>query len=320
MARLSERELVCAEVLVDKGWSLRSIAGDLGVDESTLRYRLKRRRDGVKDGRSKQPEAAAVVSDVIEGWMDAQDWSGEGRDRPEAVRVLYERLVHEHGFMGSYKSVLRFVRRRAPKPSIRPVRRVETRPGAQAQVDWATRKVFVHELGGVTALPFFLMTLSHARLSPVRCYGDAGQLAWLDAHNHALRFLGGVPLTLRIDNLKTGVKRGAGPWAEPNDTYLAYANELGFIIDAARAGRGSDKGKVERRVQDVTGALVRSGERFVTLSDLNDALAERVIARAKRLRNPVTGGSVFEAWLAEREMLQPLPEPLPEPFDVQVTR
>jgi len=34
----------------------------------------------------------------------------------------------------------------------------------------------------------------------------------------------------------------------------------------------------------------------------------------------VTGTSVFEAWLAERELLQPLPESLPEPFDVQVTR
>lgn len=320
MAKLAERELVCAEVLVGKGRSVRSIAADLGVDESTLRYRLKRRRDGAKDGRAQQPEAAAIVADVIEAWIANQDWSAEGRERPEAVRVLYERLVHEHGFSGSYKSVLRFVRRRAPKPSIRPVRRIETRPGAQAQVDWATRKVFVHELGGETPLQFFLMTLSHARLSPVRCYLDASQLAWLDAHNHALRCLGGVPLTVRIDNLKTGVKRGAGPWAELNETYLAYANELGFIIDPARAGRGSDKGKVERRVQDVTGALLRSGERFVTLSDLNEALAERVIARAKRLRNPVTGGSVFDAWRAERELLQPLPEPLPEPFDVQVTR
>jgi hypothetical protein len=29
---------------------------------------------------------------------------------------------------------------------------------------------------------------------------------------------------------------------------------------------------------------------------------------------------VFEAWEAERELLTPLPEPLPEPFDISVTR
>ena len=40
MAKLGLRELVCAEVLVlEKGKSVRSVARDLGVDESTLRYR-----------------------------------------------------------------------------------------------------------------------------------------------------------------------------------------------------------------------------------------------------------------------------------------
>jgi transposase-like protein len=45
VATLSERELVCAEVLVtEAGRSVRAVASDLGVDESTLRYRLKRPR------------------------------------------------------------------------------------------------------------------------------------------------------------------------------------------------------------------------------------------------------------------------------------
>ena len=319
MAKLSERELVCAEVLVGKGRSLRQVARDLGVDESTLRYRLRRRQAGAVDGRTKQSEACAPFEDTITAWIERQDWSGLG-DRPESVQLLFEKLVREHGFSGSYKSVVRFVRRRAPAPAVRPSRRVETRPGAQAQADWATRRVFVHELGGITALPVFLMPLSHARYGSMRFYRDATMLSWLDAHNRAFEFLGGVPLTVRIDNLKTGVKRGAGAWAELNDTYLAYATELGFVIDPARPGRGSDKGKVERRVQDVAGSVLRSGERFVTLADLNDAVRERLLALAKARRNPVTGGSVYEAWLAEREVLRSLPEPLPEPFDVQVAR
>jgi transposase-like protein len=44
VSTLSERELVCAEVLVGKGRSLRQVARDLGVDQSTLRYRLSRHR------------------------------------------------------------------------------------------------------------------------------------------------------------------------------------------------------------------------------------------------------------------------------------
>ena len=319
MAKLSERELVCAEVLVGRGRSLRQVARDLGVDESTLRYRLSRRRAGAVDGRTKQSEACAPFEDAIAKWIDAQDWSGQA-ERPASVRALYDDLVRDHGFTGSYKSVVRFVRRRAPAPAVRPSRRVETRPGAQAQVDWATRRVFVHELGGNMALPVFLMPLSHARFGSMRFYRDATMLSWLDAHNRALEALGGVPLTVRIDNLKTGVKRGAGAWAELNDTYPAYASELGFVLEPARPGRGSATGTVERRVQDVAGSVIRAGERFVTLTDLNEAVRERLLALAKARRNPVTGGSVYDAWLAEREVLRPLRGRCPAPFEVPVAR
>jgi transposase len=319
LSKLSERELVCAEVLVGKGRSLRQVAKELGVDESTLRYRLGRRRAGAVDGRSKQSEACAPFEDTIRKWMEAQDGSGQG-ERPASVRGLYDDLVRDHGFSGSYKSVVRFVRRRAPAPSVRPSRRVESRPGAQAQADWATRKVFVHELGGVTPLQTFVMPLSHARFTTMRFYQDATMLSWLDAHNRAFEAFDGVPLTVRIDNLKTGVKRGAGAWAVLNDTYEAYAREVGFVVDPARPGKGSDKGKVERRVQEVVGSIVRPGERFVTLDDLNDAARERLLALSKTRRNPVTGTSIFDAWQAEREVLRPLPVPLPEPFDVQVVR
>ena len=66
MGKLSARELDCAEVLVGKGKSVRSIARDLQVDESTLRYRLARRAAGATDGRSEQPEACDDVAGVIE--------------------------------------------------------------------------------------------------------------------------------------------------------------------------------------------------------------------------------------------------------------
>lgn len=319
MAKLSARDLVCAEVLVGRGRSVRGVAKELGVDESTLRYRLQRRAEGASDGRAQQAEACAPFEGVIEAWIARQDWDGE-RERPESIRSLYEHLVGEHGFVGSYKAVQRFVRKRAPAPKVRPVRRVETRPGTQAQVDWGTRPVFVHELGGVTPLKAFLMTLSHSRLNPIRFYLDETQLSWLDGHNHALEFLGGVPLTLRIDNLKTGVKKGAGAWAELNDTYQAYADELGFLIDPTRPRSGRDKGKVERRVQDVVGGVIAKGERFVTLDDLNQASSERILKRARKLINPVTGDSVYDTWLAEREVLQALPTSMPAPFDVQVSR
>src|SRR5690625_2678642 len=174
MASLSEAGLVCAAVLVGEGRSVGGVARGLGVDASILRYRLNHRGLGAVDGRSKQPEACEPYSDVIEAWIARQPWNVEGK-RPEAVKVLYESLVAEHGYSGSYKAVLRFVRRRAPKPAVRPSRRVETQPGSQGQVDWAHREVHVQELGGRVRLPVFLMLLSYSRMPWLAFFKDIKQ-------------------------------------------------------------------------------------------------------------------------------------------------
>ena len=43
-------------------------------------------------------------------------------------------------------------------------------------------------------------------------------------------------------------------------------------------------------------------------------------ASSHRRRCPATGTSVFEAWCEEKGHLAPLPDPLPEPFDLVATR
>jgi len=80
------------------------VAKELGVDESTLRYRLARRRDGAVDGRKGKAEACDAVAGVIEAWIAQQDWDGVS-GRPESIKSLYEDLVSEHGYVGSYKAV-----------------------------------------------------------------------------------------------------------------------------------------------------------------------------------------------------------------------
>lgn len=103
MARLREEEIVCAEVLLSHGRSIRGIASEVGIDESTLRYRLRRRRAKVTDGRrSCQSEVCADLAPVITDWMAEQAAKG---GKPSSVRVLYERLVTEHSYTGSYSGV-----------------------------------------------------------------------------------------------------------------------------------------------------------------------------------------------------------------------
>lgn len=319
MAKLRERDLVVMDVLREKGWSTRAVARELGVDESTVRYRVRRREKGDEDGRRRQAESCAAWQGVIEPWLDTQQEEGE---RPEAVRRLYEVLVAEHGYDGSYKAVLRYVRRRMAPPRLRPIRRVETKPGAQAQVDWFEGlPVRVEELGGRTTLDALVVTLSHSRMFAVIWALSRNLLWWLSGHNQAFSRLGGIPWTVRLDNVRTAVAWGAGPWARLQEGYASYARQLGFVVDPCRVRTASDKGKVERRGRDVRAFLgALKDVCFLRLEDLQTATDERVRARVHRLICPVTGRTILASWEAEQEALLALPETLPEPFDVQVNR
>ena len=320
MTKLREKDVMAAEVMKGRGRSIRSLARDLGVDESTLRYRLMRRREGAEDGRKRQPEACASLTEEIFGWIADQEVRIEGGLRPEPVVSLFEDLVAEHGFAGSYRSVLRFVRRRQEGPRIRPKRRVEMQPGAQAQVDWVQTPVWVEALGGVVKLWAFIMVLSASRMWAVVWSRRKDMASWIRCHNEAFSRLGGVPLSLRPDNEKTAVATGAGPWGEVNEGYEAYAKQMGFVVNLARPRTPTDKGKVERKGRDVQWHQVRVGDCFAGLEDLQRATDGRVLERAKRLTCPQTGLSIYESWHEEKLVLAPLPATLPEPFDTQVSR
>ena len=73
-------------------------------------------------------------------------------------------------------------------------------------------------------------------------------------------------------------------------------------------------------MRDVRWNLMGANERFDTLVDLQVTSDMRVRERVERLTCPLTGQSVADAWALERAHLSPLPETLPTPFDLQVSR
>ena len=319
MAKLTRDEVRCAMMLKNKGQSVRAVARQLQVAESTLRDRLERERTGAVDRRKEQPSACDSFALVIASWLARQKELAEADLPREQVKRLLGFLRVEHGFTGSYSSVWRYVHKRMEPGKLRPIRRVETAPGTQGQVDWVTRPVYIENRGGQVDLHAFVLTLSHSRMFCVIWSLRQDLLSWLDCHNRALVEVGGVPLTLRIDNLKTGVASGGGPWAVLQAGYASYARQMGFTINPARIRKPSDKGKVERRGRDLAW-LALEGQRFYALEDLQRYTREQLLVRVRQLSCPVTGTRIEEAWRQEQRSLQPLPQTMPEPFDVEVTR
>lgn len=314
----------CVEVLSEmkkRGEvSVRELSRLAGVSEGAVRYRLRVRDGGPReDGRAGKPTAVDGYEEAVE---EIQRALGDGRltgeGRPAGVREIYGMLCRDHGYRGSYRSVVRYLRRRYGAPRQRAFRRVETAPGVQAQHDWF--ELWVPLGGRRRKLSVLLGTLSHSRAR--FCWPSESEdlLSWQAGHLVLFRRYGGVPRWVRIDNLSTAVARGAGPTAELTRGYQAFAAACGFEVDACRPAMGSDKGKVERGVSMFREAM---REVFRRGAGSLGELEERLLARGEELMGrwicPVTGSTVAEALAAERRVLQPLPT-MVELFDKVVSR
>lgn len=314
MARLSREDRMTIQSLAHHGQSNRAVARLLGVSEGAVRYHRRRQAEGASDGRGEQAFVAEGYHAAIVDWLEACEQS-----TPTNVAALHAWLVAEHEYPGSLRSVQRYVRRRFPAPAKRARRRIETPPGAQGQADWA---VFPNVwLGGQQrTLLAFVLQLSFSRRWALIWSERRDLLAWLWVHNAALRRLGGVPATVRIDNEKTAIVAGAGAWGTPHPVYRRYAESLRFHIDACAPRSPEAKGKVERRIRDGRLGCSPYGQHWNTLEELQGASDTAAECLMDRRLSPATGTSVLAAWSEERAVLGPLPEPLPEPFDVVVTR
>jgi hypothetical protein len=159
------------------------------------------------------------------------------------------------------------------------------------------------------------MVLSHSRKEAVIWCRSMDQLSWHHAHTQAFIRLGGVAAVNRIDNLKTGIISGAGPWGVINAQYRTYARSMGFHVDACLPRSPQQKGKTERRCGAVR-TLGIEQRCFTDLAALQHWTDEKLRIAAERRRCPATGTTVAVAWEAERALLRPLPATLPEPFDL----
>ena len=308
--KLDQEARMTIQCLAERGQSRRGIARLLDCAESTVRYHLQRQAKGSVDGRRK-PQLAEECGEAIRVYLEA----GEG---PVNLADLHEWLVAEHKYSGSLRSIQRYYAKHFPKPRRRARRRVETPPGAQAQADWALWPRL--SIGGRQVYAYdFHLRLSHSRYG-VRVWSPRkDQLAWHTVHNEAFRRLEGIPASVRVDNEKTAMARGSGPWGELNPSYRRYAHAVRFHIDPCLVRSPQHKGKVERGIRTGRGweeVTRRSWSSWTELQAWTDTRGHQ--ESAQRIC-PATGTTVLEAWEAEKAWLAPVPL-LPEPFDVAVTR
>jgi transposase len=177
--------------------------------------------------------------------------------------------------------------------------------GQEAQVDWY--EAFVEVLGERCQVYVFSMRSMAGGGAFHRAYYHATQQAFLEAHEFAFRYFGGVFRRLRYDNLKSAVKKILrGHQREETERLIAFRSHWGFQSEFCNPARGNEKGGVEGEVGYFRRNHLVPVPRVASLDELNQLLLDSCRADEQRriMGKPHTVG---EAMRMEREHLLPLP-------------
>jgi transposase len=195
-----------------------------------------------------------------------------GLEQQLSAQRIWQDLVTEHGFAGSYDSVKRFVRRLGQRREL-PLRRMEVAPGEQAQVDFGTGAPIVGPDGKRRRTHVFRIVLSHSRKGYSEATFSQSAEDFIRCLENAFAHFGGVPQSLVVDNLKAAVLHP--DWFDPelNPKLDSFARHYGTVILPTKPYTPRHKGKVEAGVKYVKNNGLK-GRTFVSLEAENQHLAE----------------------------------------------
>jgi len=177
--------------------------------------------------------------------------------------------------------------------------------GSEAQVDWY--EAFAELLGERRKLYCFAMRSMASGGAFHRAYYHATQQAFLEAHELAFDYFGGVFRRLRYDNLKSAVKKILrGYQREETERLIAFRSHWGFESEFCNPARGNEKGGVEGEVGFFRRNHLVPVPRVESLDELNQVLLDGCRGEEQR-RIAGKPHTVGEAMGIEREHLLPLP-------------
>jgi transposase len=315
MYQLKVNQQQSIRTLHEQGWSKRRIARELGLDRATVRKYLA----GISNPATPQPGSAdpgpsesptphtgsvtlSGPASLCDPWREQIE---QALERGLSIQRIYQDLVTERQFAGSYYAVRRFVLRRVGSQEL-PFRRMECAPGQELQVDFG-QAAWVVQDGKRRRPHLFRGVLSHSRKGYSEAVWRQTTESFIRCLENAFRYFGGVTVSVVIDHLKAGVIQA--DWFDPelNPKLEEFARHYGTVILPTKPAMPRHKGKVEAGVKYAQNNAV-AGRTFTSLAEQNLFLAdwERTVADTRihgTTRQQV--GKLFVA--AEQPALRPLP-------------
>ncbi|MGB7729138.1 MAG: IS21 family transposase [Candidatus Acidiferrum sp.] len=223
-----------------QGMSIQGISKLTGWDRKTVRkYLLQPNAMPEYGPRRRQASKLDPFKPYLEERMRAGVWNAQ---------VLLREL-RGRNYTGGYTILKNWLHPQRSSARVVAVRRFETPPGKQAQVDWG-------HLGTLQCadqeqkLWAFTFTMGYSRRLMAEVAVDQKIGTLLRMHEEAFRQMGGVPEEILYDRMKTvwlgSDERGEIVW---HPVFLDFARYWGFTPRLCRPYRAQTKGKVESGVK-----------------------------------------------------------------------
>lgn len=290
--------------------SKREIARELGIHRNTVSRLLKLEPSEIPKLQRKDWHSPVVgpYMAVIQAWLEMDALAP--RKQQHTAKRIYDRLVEEYQFQGSYRRIREVVAelRQKPKEVFLPL---VFEPGEMAQADWIEdmRVVIAGQLCKVQVLN---LVLNHSGSVYCEAFHNAQQEAFFQGQANAFAFWRGIPRTVTFDNLKSAVQKIlTGKNRLENERFSAFRGAYLFDSRFCNLARGNEKGRVENMVKFVERNFFTPVPCVESLAELNTMLRQRCLSYLQHTQSRQTQ-TVGERLQVEQGQLLPLPTHLPE--------
>jgi transposase len=284
------------------GESIRSIANSLGISRQTVKKYCEGNTH--PDVRKSYERASIIVTSDVEKFIlncFKEDETENLKKQKHTAKRIYDRLVGENNFSGSYSAIRETVRKlkaehAVPAQSDMPL---AYDPGEATQIDWGEATIYLD--GQKTKVQLFCARLCNSCDIFVQAYRRQNQETFLEAQQRMFDYFCGVSRRIIFDNAKVAVKEGFGLHAKPQNKYLSFSAHYAFKLDFCNPAKGNEKGLVENLVGYSRRNFLVPVPRVADLKSLNDSLMQDCLKYRRTHR--VTGRSQSVAALYNQEVL-----------------
>lgn len=278
-----------------QGKSARAIAKELGISRNTVHAAL-RKENPPKYSRPPRPNPKLEpFLDQIKQMFVEKKFIGS--------RILRE--LEKLGYQGGSTALYTYLRAvKAAQPDPRLTMRFETPPGHQAQFDWSPYTVSIGN--AVVKVSVFCLTLGYSRRKFYWPSLNESQVSIFEALEVSLRYFGGCPKQLLVDNAGSFVTNAHPEHFQWNTHFLELCGHYAIQPVACAPYRARTKGKVERPFFYLEQHLIKGGA-WENFDALTHDLARFSAEELDHLVHSTTGERPIDRFQKEKDLLTPLP-------------